>query len=392
MRVGIDICRLTDPWTGVGNYIVNLLSGLAQADKHNQYFLYPYFWECFPRDIKALARFTPQQENFFFFGDMRSEFQAKLLWAKLRLHSERLLAAVDVTHSTNLAAPRLKKSNLVVTVHDLSFVRHPDWHKEDNVAFSRHNLEQALNRAELLIAPSEFTARELEDLYPQCRGRVRVVPEAVLPQFRPWQENESQAAASGLAKKYGLNHPYFLFVGTLEPRKNLPSLLKAFGILREQSPVTHDLVLAGGRGWRCEPILAALDEASRLNPQDENQPGRVRWLGYVPGEDLPDLYRHAFALIYPSLYEGFGLPVLEGMSCGIPVITAPFASLPEVGGDAVLYADPSSPEELAEVVGRLLADPDLWKRLASAGLKHSQGFSQKNMGYNTLKVYQELAG
>lgn len=233
MQIGIDICRLTDAWTGVGNYIANLLAGLAQVDQDNQYVLYPYFPECFPRRVRDMAQFVPPQANFSLWGTGRPELLVKLLWFKLKLPQRWFLAKPAVTHSTNLAGPRLTHGKLVVTVHDLSFCRQPDWHKAENVAFSLRALGNAVDNADLLIAPSRFTAQELVELYPAAQGRVRVVPEAVLPAYRP---AEDPAGVQAVLERHGLERPYLLFVGTLEPRKNLVRLLTAY-----------ERLLAGGR-------------------------------------------------------------------------------------------------------------------------------------------------
>ncbi|MBU1449696.1 MAG: glycosyltransferase family 4 protein [Proteobacteria bacterium] len=381
MQIGIDICRLTDPWTGVGNYIANLLAGLAAVDRENQYLLYPYFPECFPRRVKDMAAFVPPQDNFSLWGAGRPELLIKLLWFKLKLPQPWFLAKPRVTHSTNLAGPRLRHGKLVVTVHDLSFCRQPQWHKTDNVAFSLRALENAVANADLLIAPSTFTADELVELYPATRGRVRVVPEAVLPVYRPAEDPFQMQA---VLKRHGLDRPYLLFVGTLEPRKNLVRLLAAYERLLAGGQDQFDLVLAGGTGWKAGPIEEALSHSEAR--------GRVRRLGYVPGPDLPALYQGAWALVYPSLYEGFGLPVLEAMACGAPVVTSAAASLPEVGGDAALYVDPLDEDQLLAALERITGQAGLRAELAAKALTQAGRLSQEAMGRAALAVYQEAAG
>ncbi len=381
MKIAIDICRLNDPWTGIGNYIANLLAGLAQVDSENQYLLYPYFPECFPRRVADLAAFVPPQDNFSLWGAGRPELLVKLFWFKLKLPKELFLAGADVTHSTNLAGPRLYRSPLVVTVHDLSFCREPGWHKADNVEFSLKAVAKAVKNAALLIAPSHFTAAELEDLYPDSRGRVRVVPEAVLPEYRPMQD---PAQVEEVKRRYGLERPYLLSVGTLEPRKNLVRLIKAFQQLLAEGQGDFDLVLAGGSGWKTAEIEEAI--------KDPAGKGRVRRLGYVPGPRLPALYQGAYALAYPSLYEGFGLPVLESLSCGVPVITSLVASMPEVAGEAALYVDPYDQQDINRALAEITGDRALRERLAGQELKQAARFTQAEVGRAALKVYREAAG
>ena len=379
MRVGIDICRLTDPLTGVGNYIRNLVEGLALVDSETSYVLYPYFDTCFPKRYKELARFMPDQPNFSLHGLDKNELLVKLKWCKLKLPKESQLAPVDVTHSTNLAGPRMRKSKLAVTVHDCSFLRQPGWHKSGNVEFSTRALKAAVKRADLLIAPSRFTAQELEEFYPQARGRVRVAAEAVHDSFSAGPPDEDPEV---IRAKYELTRPFFLFVGTLEPRKNLLRLIHAFHLMLEQGQRGFDLVLAGGEGWKSGGIINAIHDPVGY--------GHVRWLGYVPGEDLAPLYRAAYGVVYPSLYEGFGLPVLEAMSCGAPVITSRVASLTEVGGPAVLYVEPKEEESMISQVTRLIEDMELRDELAQKGLEQAATFGKERMGAETLAVYKEL--
>jgi len=381
VRIAIDICRLSDPWTGIGNYIANLLAGLAQVDPDNDYLLYPYFPECFPRRVADLAAFVPPQANFRLWGQGRPELLVKLFWFKLRLPKEWFLARAAVTHSTNLAGPRLKRSRLVVTVHDLSFLRQPDWHKADNVVFSQRGVENAVRNAALLIVPSRFTAEELEALFPAAQGRVRVVPEAVLPAFAPAAD---PGPLEEVKRLYGLERPYLLFVGTLEPRKNLVRLIRAFQQVLAAGQTEFDLVLAGGLGWKTAEIQAAI--------ADPAGQGRVRALGYLPAARLPALYQGAYALAYPSLYEGFGLPVLEALACGTPVLTSAAASLPEVAGPAALYVDPLDQDQMAAELSRLLSQPGLRRELAGRAQAQAARFSQAAMGRAALAVYREAAG
>ncbi|MBU4606084.1 MAG: glycosyltransferase family 4 protein [Proteobacteria bacterium] len=218
------------------------------------------------------------------------------------------------------------------------------------------------------------------ELYPATQGRVRVVPEAVLPVYRPAID---PAPVRQVLARHGLGRPYLLFVGTLEPRKNLVRLLAAYERLVAGGQDEFDLVLAGGTGWKAGPI----EEALSHSPVRE----RIRRLGYVPGPDLPALYQGAWALVYPSLYEGFGLPVLEALACGVPVVTSAAASLPEVGGDAALYLDPEDPEQLLDTLERITGQPGLREDLAAKASAQAGRFSQEAMGRAALAVYREAA-
>lgn len=183
---------------------------------------------------------------------------------------------------------------------------------------------------------------------------------------------------------YGLTPGYLLFVGTLEPRKNLPGLLTAYRILLSRGVNREPLVVVGSRGWFYDEVFARV-EALGLG-------AHVRFLENVPDEDLPALYSGAVLLVMPSFYEGFGLPALEALACGTPVVLSDRGSLPEVGGEAAVYVNPDSPEEIAAGVARVLEDPDLRERLRAAGLAHAARFTWEETARKTLNIYLQVAG
>jgi len=180
---------------------------------------------------------------------------------------------------------------------------------------------------------------------------------------------------------YGIDGPYLLHVGTLEPRKNLSSLLRAYASLRRSGAIDHKLVLAGDRGWGYEPLLGLAEELGVV--------GDALFLGRVPAAHLPALYNDAELLVYPTLYEGFGLPALEAMACGLPVIASNTSSLPEVLGEAGLFVDATDERTLAEAIVRVLDDADLSARMRSLGLERARLFSWERCGRETLAVYED---
>jgi glycosyltransferase involved in cell wall biosynthesis len=233
-----------------------------------------------------------------------------------------------------------------------------------------------VKRADRVIAVSEATRRDLIEFYQTPPAKISVIYHGVSPEFRPVQEKERLLA---VRYKYGLDQrPFILSVGTIQPRKNYQRLVQAFASINQ--PLS--LVIAGSEGWNCDDVYR---EVEKLGLAD-----RVYFPGFVAEEDLPVLLSAATLFGYPSLYEGFGLPVLEAMACGTPIVAANQSSLPEVVGDAGLTVDPTDVAALATAITRLLDDPSLRERLSAAGLAQAARFTWPTMAAKLLRVYQEV--
>ncbi|MCX6026985.1 MAG: glycosyltransferase family 1 protein [Chloroflexi bacterium] len=228
--------------------------------------------------------------------------------------------------------------------------------------------------------PSESTRDDLQRITHVPESRVHMVPYGVSPSFRPVHAPHLRRA---VAERYGLPSEFLLYVGNLEPRKNLPRLLEAYARLPGRQ-VVPPLVLAGTRGWKDAPLRETME---RLNLGR-----RVVFPGYIPQEDLPAVYSMAAAFVYPSLYEGFGLPVLEAMACGTPVITSNVSSMPEVAGDAALLVSPNDVEGLTRALDRVLGEPDLRAELSRRGLARARQFTWRRAAESTLAVYRSVLG
>lgn len=297
---------------------------------------------------------------------------AAALAARLIVHARRELAfykaaqGFDAYHEAAFfpfLAPKGVKT--AFTVHDLSLIRYPEHHPRERVMYFNLFFHRRLQRVSRFFAVSEFTRREMQDVLGIAPDRVDITYNAVDPaRFRP-RPGESRVPGT----KPG--EPYFLFLGTNDPRKNPQVIPPALA----QSGLTVPLALAGWSGWS----------------REETSGGRVMELGYVPDDDLPALYSNALALIYPSLYEGFGLPVLEAMSCGCPVITARAASLPEVGGEACLYLDdPTDPAEMARAMVRVASDSALSQSMRESGLVRAATFSWDESAHVAARAFLSL--
>jgi glycosyltransferase involved in cell wall biosynthesis len=284
--------------------------------------------------------------------------------------------APALLHSVDHVAPAWGAWRSVVTLHDLAFLLYPETHTAASRSYYAATGE-SVRRAERVIAVSQRTASDAIRLLGVDPVRVRVVHEAAAPVFspRPREELASVAARRG----FDPNRPYVLFVGTLEPRKNVPLLLEAFALLRRH--MDAQLLLVGARGWLDEPIFAA---HARSGVGEA-----VRFLGSLGEDELAVLYSHAGVFALPSLYEGFGLAVLEAMACGAPVVSSNAGPLPEVAGDAAILLAPQDPATWAEEIGKVLADPGRAAALRQRGLARAKAFSWDAAAHATREVYRE---
>lgn len=283
-----------------------------------------------------------------------------------------------IYHATEHLLPYLPQPT-VMTVHDLIFERYPQHHTATNRAFLRVAMPRFVAAATHIIAVSRHTAHDLIDLYDTPRSKITVIHEGIDNGFRPASEEEQAA----LRARYSPARPYLLMLGTLEPRKNHLLALQALARIKA-SGLPYQLVIVGGAGWLFEPIQA---EVHRLALEDD-----VVFAGYVPQSDLAALYSAAACLLMPSLYEGFGFPVLEAMACGTPVIASRAASLPELGGDAALYVSTDDPDALAAAIHLIATQPALVEALRSHGRARAARFTWAETARQTVAVYEALGG
>ena len=369
-RIGIPVHQLAHLRTGVETYTRALVDYVPAADREREYWLFgPWGWT----GNGGPARVAPTR------FPTRSP-ALKVVWEQMLLPALARRYRLDLLHIPLYVAPRWGPTPFVLTVHDLSFLRFPEWFRGRDRWYKGKLGPASFRRAAAVITDAAATQQELTALCGVAPERIAVVPLGVdAARFRPAPAEDDGAE---IRCRYACGRPYLLFVGTLEPRKNLPRLVAAFAQARAATGAPHALVLAGRWGWGMEGL-----------------PGQVRQLGlekdvifidYVPEEDLPGLYRAAAALAYPSLYEGFGLPPLEAMACGTPVLTSNVSSLPEVVGEAAWKVDPTNVEQIAAGLIRLIQDADLRKELRQRGRARAREFSWERMARETVKVYDAV--
>lgn len=362
MNIGIDIRPLAETArTGVGEYIYGLLSALFERDRDNQYILFCNSWKdgaAIPPDWK--------RENVRYAA---TKYPNKLFNASLcAFHRPRLDQIVkcqmsdvrcpDIFFSPNLnftaVSPRTK---FILTIHDLSFEFFPRLYTRKQRLWHRAvGPRRLVHRADVILTPSENTRRDVVEHYGAPEEKVKVAYPGITKQEAGSREIVRQ--------KYGLSENFILFLGTLEPRKNILSIIDAYKQSCSLLPVPHSLVIAGALGWKCDDVFRAINSASG-----------ARYIGYVAPEDKTALYQLAQVFVYPSIYEGFGLPVLEAMSAGTPVIISNRSSLPEVVGDAGYLVNPLNIAEIAEGMHTLATDANLRSRLIARGRARAEQFS-----------------
>lgn len=355
---------------GINRYIYNVLLGLSHSEGPHRFtvFLSERNFPPVERFRLELSRLPTQKP---FARILWEQFVQPLLLSRLR---------VDLLHSMAFVAPVAHRGPSVVTIYDLSFLRFPGHFRRWNRFYLSTFTKISARKADHLIAISKSTARDITRLLGVSEERVSVVYCGVEPNYRrlpPEQVDEFR-------RERGLPQRMILYLGTIEPRKNLPRLLEAYRMLVRGWPSADcpHLVIAGAKGWMWQDVFAQVDA---LGPD-----ARIAFPGYVPAAELPWWYNAAEVFVYPSTYEGFGLPVLEAMACGAPVVSSNSSSLPEVVGDGGLMVRPDDADGLAQAIGCVLKDPGLREDLRERGLRQAGQFSWDKAGRETLAVYDRV--
>ena len=371
LHIGIDASRTAvAAKTGTEHYTFELLAALAQRDRVDRFTLY-----C----NQPPAALPPLGTNVRL---RRMPF--KRLWTHARLSLELAVAPPDVlfvpAHVLPLGTPLVRGMHTVVTIHDLGYLHFPETHTAAQRLYLRLSTAWSARIANAVIAISSATSADLVRYTKIDAQKIHVIHHGVAARFRP----SAPAAITATTAQYGIDRPYFLFVGTVQPRKNLQRAVEAFAALIAGSQTAPPLfVIAGKKGWLTE-VIEREKQATGLTEH-------IRFLGYVPDNDLPPLLSGALAFVFPSLYEGFGMPVLEAMACGAPVITSTTSSLPEVAGDAALLVDPRDTQAICQALQQIQRDPALRSDLALRGQRRAARFTWDACAVATLAVLRRDA-
>lgn len=375
MRIGLDGLPLTSLKTGVGHYTFELACALANIEPSSQFeIIYPSTYPTIslvqdgqgvplPNNLKLeRARVGPLGRHWWSVGLPRYVRRRK----------------VELFHGTNYDVPLWRQCATVLTIHDLSHLFHPETHENRSVKRARRRLPTMVRAADAIITPTDSVRRELCEQLKVAPEKIFAIPEAARDCFRPVEFAETE----GVRLRVGVGDEFLLAVGTIEPRKNLAVLVSAFEeVTRARPEGTLQLVIAGGSGWLSGPLFEAIEKSPARD--------RILLTDYLHDGDLRALYSSCRAFIYPSIYEGFGLPPLEAMACGAPVIASRIASLEETTGGAALLFDPKSVGELTQNILELLGHENGRRKLSAAGQRRAAEFSWENTARLTWNVYEE---
>jgi glycosyltransferase involved in cell wall biosynthesis len=375
MLIGIDGTPLNQHLTGVGHYTLELARAMSLAAPNDQFEIIssrPYLLgkndaegpDGLPQNLSLLrapANFLTRR------------------WWSIGLPRYLSRSSIELFHGTNFEVPLwlTQKLPTVLTIHDLSLLLHADTHRARLARRARRMLPLMTRAATMIITPTENVKRELCEHLRIPPDKIVVIPEAARSIFRPMPPDEAEATRNRL----GIGDDFLLFVGTIEPRKDLLTLVRAFEEIARARESGLQLIIAGQHGWLVDDLLKQID----ISPAAD----RIKLTGYLSDEALGALYSTCRCFIYPSTYEGFGLPPLEAMACGAPVIASRIASIVEVCRDAALLIEPKSVDALTKAISDLLGDEDARRRLSSAGLRRAAKFSWQRTAQLTRVVYGE---
>ena len=371
LHIAIDAHSVGTQLAGNETYATNLIEALARIDSLNQYTLYVTRPE-------AVDRFSARWPNF---SVSRTRPHTPIVRIPLTLSAELRRRPVDLLH-VQFTAPPFAPCPVVATIHDLAFEHLPQTFKWRSWMQLRLTVRHTAKRAAQIITGSEYSRRDIVKTYGVAEERITVIPDAAPNHFAPVADEQE---LQRVRETYGIPGDYIFSLGSIQPRKNLTRLVGAYARLRTERPGVKlpALVLAGKKAWLYGETLRAIEQSGAGD--------QIVLTDYVSEKDLPALYSGAICFVYPSYFEGFGLPPLEAMKCGVPVIVGNRTSLPEVVGDAALLVNPFDEAEIAAALGRLIDNSDLRDKLRVKGLKRAHNFNWHDTAKRTLDVYKQVA-
>ncbi|EWM52888.1 glycosyltransferase family 4 protein [Ruminococcus flavefaciens] len=380
MRITFDAVPIcSDKITGIGWCEVGQTQALAELYPGNRY-EYSFFTSGDAERTKRVEKFAGKRIKLNTSGFSGYLYRAVSTFLPVP-YSFFFGRKSDITHFFNYIVPPFVHGRKVVTVHDMVYKAFPETVRGRTRFMLEMGLKRSMKRADLIVTDSEFSKSEIIKYFPQHEKKIRVVPCGVdLERFHPCSEPER---IPEVKKSLEIEGDYFLYLGTIEPRKNLERLITAYGaFVRKVGGSSPKLVLAGGKGWLDNGIYSRVEKLELT--------GKVIFTKYVPSEDMNPLMCGALAFVFPSLYEGFGMPPLEAMACGVPVLTSGEASLPEVTGDCAVICDAYDAKSIAQGMYRLYSDSGLRRELGIKGMERAKNFTWKRSAEMLMDVYREL--
>ncbi|MBU4265083.1 glycosyltransferase family 4 protein [Patescibacteria group bacterium] len=398
MIIGIDISSI--PYgTGVSNYTRELVKNLVKIDKTNTYKLFfSSLRQPLPPEIKKLKKHS----NVKIFHFRLPITLLEILFNKLHiLPVESFIGKCDVFHTSDWTQPPARQAKLITTIHDLTPFIYPQWLDQKIISTHTQKMKLATKHCSHFICVSKNTQKDLLKLFPKINSNTTsVIYEAVAKKYSKFYQlkqkcrgdpcGRPQIQINQIKKKYGLDD-FILAQGTREPRKNLSRLIKAFTNFKLLHPTSNlQLAIAGKYGWGNDICHPAASASGWKRSRGICQQSSIKILGYIPEKDMVPLHAAAIALIYPSLYEGFGLPILKAMSIGTPVITSNTSSMPEVAGNATILINPKSTQSIKNAIQKIAISPKLHQSLIKKGLIQASKFSWTKTAHQTLQIYKKM--
>ncbi len=379
MRIGIDIRVLLDKnYSGVANFTFYLLKSLLKNDKRNVYYFFYNSFKKVKRPDFSVKTIIQRYPNKFFNYFLQKIFN----YPKL----DKVVGGVDVFYLPHINfASFSKNSHNVITIHDLSFLRYPEFFSfRKNLWHKVIDIKKNIKKYDKIIAVSQNTKNDIVELLKVPEEKVTVIYPGLPGYLNDLNENtniNNDLSIDYLAQKYNINNDYILYFGTIEPRKNISGLISAYNLLRDNG-INCLLVLAGAWGWKTKSIKKEWQASKYKND--------IRFIGYVDDKVKPLLYKQAKVLAYPSFYEGFGFPPLEAMYFGLPVISSNTSSLPEVLGDSAILINPDKPQDLATALKMVITDENLRNKMIISGQERVKHFSWEETAQKYIEVFESL--
>jgi glycosyltransferase involved in cell wall biosynthesis len=379
LKILIDASGIINKTTGVGQYSLQLLKALAEVDNKNEYFIvlqkeldekHPIY------NLRKKRNFSFIKGNVSAVGPQKQRYYYSLL--------RRNSSQFDLLHSLNSELPLYCDIKKIVTIHDLKYLKYPHFFKDFSkikAKYLEYTMKKGAEKADVIIAVSQSTKKDIINLLGIEKDKIRVIYEA--SNLGMYSRKNDNILNSDILKKYSIQKPYFLYVGEKRPHKNIEGLIGAFAIFKEKYDQWKTyLVIIGKKYLKYQDYINKAEQLGVMN--------YLIFTGFIPDEHLKSIYSEAEALLFLSFYEGFGIPILEAMECGIPVITSNISSMPEVAGDAALLVDPGNIQKIAAHMNNVMESESLKKQLIEKGWKRNKQFSWELSARETLKLYDEI--
>lgn len=360
LNIAINGLFLSQENTGGGKYLSSLIEGLPEQNSIFNYFVF--------LNNKIFNAYSKRGGiKFIDCGILTKTRPLRLAWENFLLDRSLKKFNIGLLHATGFTLPAKISCKTVITIFDMTFFTMPQVHMKSKVAYFKSMIPVALNKSDKIIAISQQTKNDILNLFKVSEDKINVIYPGISDNFRVIGDTDI------FKKEKGLPDKYILFVGTIEPRKNLNNLIRAYAMLKKRG-IQHKLVVVGKYGWGCGEIVKEKD---------------VIFTGFMDENDLPYIFNGASVFVYPSFYEGFGIPIIEAMKCGVPVVTSNTSSMAEIAKEAAILADPQSPEEIADSIYSVLINAQIAGSLKEKGLERAKMFTTAKMLSQTLNTYKE---